>query len=29
VPAYAIKSRGLLQLRKNFADKREDHLTLV
>ena len=25
VPANAFKSRGMLQLRKNFADKREDH----
>ena len=25
VPAYAIKSRSLLQLRKDFADKRENH----
>ena len=25
VPAYAFKSRSLLQLRENFADKRQDH----
>ena len=29
VPANALKSRGLLQLREDFADKREDHLALV
>jgi hypothetical protein len=29
VPGYAIKSRRVLQLRKDFADKRENHLTSV
>ena len=29
VPANAFKSRGVLQLRENFADKRENHLSLV
>ena len=29
VPDYAFKTRGVLQLRKNFADKREDHECLV
>jgi hypothetical protein len=26
VPAYAIECGGLLQLREDFADKREDHV---
>jgi hypothetical protein len=25
MPAYAIEGGGLLQLREDFADKREDH----
>ena len=29
VPANALKSRGMLQLREDFADKREDHQGLV
>ena len=29
VPANALESRGMLQLRENLADKREDHRTLV
>ncbi len=29
VPANAIKSGGVLQVRKNFADEREDHRFLV
>jgi hypothetical protein len=29
MPAYALKSRRVLQLRKDLADKREDHESLV
>jgi len=29
VPAYAIECGGLLQLREDFADKREDHVELI
>jgi hypothetical protein len=29
VPANAIKGGGVLQVRKNFADEREDHRGLV
>ncbi len=29
MPANALKSRGVLQLRENFADEREDHLASV
>jgi hypothetical protein len=29
VPAYALKTGGLLQLRENLADEREDHQRLV
>jgi hypothetical protein len=29
VPSYAIKARRVLQLRKNLADKRENHEVLV
>ena len=29
MPSYAFKSRRVLQLRKDFADKRENHVVLV
>jgi hypothetical protein len=29
MPDYVLKSRRVLQLRKDFADKREDHVPLV
>jgi hypothetical protein len=29
MPSYALKSRRVLQFRKDFADEREDHVSSV